>query len=71
MSKPIFVECLPCGERWKVGTTPAAFRAFARLLRNVTCPNCYAKSSRIVLCMTDGPHAVTEARNGKPQPEPT
>jgi len=60
--KPIFVECKPCGERWKVATTPCSIDALAKLKSR--CPNC-EETKQIFLCPTDGENAVTQARDGR------
>lgn len=62
--KPIFAECRKCGERWKIATLPVAIDQLVKAARQ-TCPNC-AEKKAVVLCKTDGPEKVTEARNGKP-----
>lgn len=68
--KPLFVECMDCGERWKVATLPAEILKVARSLTRFCCPFCGAKSDRIGMCATDGPDAVAAARDGKAQVRP-
>lgn len=63
--QPIFVECRPCGERWKVATLPMSALAFAKAFTDVVCPNC-GESKELYPCPTDGPDAVTGPRDGKP-----
>ena len=63
--KPLFAECMTCGERWKVATTLMELGKFAKLLKNARCPNCAETAKKIGLCYTEGPDAVTQARNGK------
>lgn len=61
--RPIFAECQPCGERWKVATTSMPIVALARAFKVATCPNC-GERRKVVLCATDGSDAVTAARDG-------
>lgn len=61
--KPLFVECTPCGARWKIGELPRMLSLMARL-GSQTCPNC-GERKRIVVCYTDGPNAVSEPREGR------
>lgn len=70
MTKPLFIECMECGERWKAATLPLGILKMARALKRVCCPFCGAKSDRIGMCATDGPNAVTAARDGKAQVRP-
>jgi len=61
-SKPWFCECIKCGERWKAATLPmgvAALKAF-----KPKCPNC-GERKRLFMCVTEGPTAITEPRDGK------
>lgn len=63
--KAMFVECSKCGERWKVATLPIGTDEFAKALkRKGDCPNCSEKKE-VFCCKTEGPEAVTEARNGQ------
>lgn len=62
--KPMFVECLVCGERWKLVTVPIEARTFARALKSAMCPHC-AERKRLAVCPTDGPDAVTAPRAGR------
>lgn len=65
MSKPLFAECMDCGERWKIGTLPIPASNFAGICLGVVCPCCKVDYSRISLCQTSGPDAVTEPRKGE------
>lgn len=58
--KPLFVECQNCGERWKWLTLPLAV---TKMPRSARCPNC-GEEERVGICPTEGPHAVTEPRDG-------
>lgn len=64
-SKPFFAECMECGERFKVATLPIQVSTLATLTK-MFCPNCGTGASRLGLCATDGPNAVTAPRDGAP-----
>lgn len=64
--KPLFIECIVCGERWKVATIPVPLGRLSKVLRSCMCPTC-GETKRIVMCPTDGVDAVTEPRAGMPQ----
>jgi Zn finger protein HypA/HybF involved in hydrogenase expression len=66
-NKPLYVECLNCGERWKLLTLPMNFNAAARRLKGAFCPNCDANANQIKLCMTDGESIVVQSRKGTPK----
>jgi hypothetical protein len=67
--QPIFVECSPCGERWKAATLPVAADTLTKLARRLTCPNC-GETRLIFMCDTEGPKAVTGPRDGRPVATP-
>jgi hypothetical protein len=70
----MFVECPHCGERWKALTAelPMKLDDFINRMQPAAdkfCPNC--GRTGCVICPTDGPNKVTEARNGgAPFPPP-
>jgi hypothetical protein len=57
---PVFVECMKCGERWKVARIPLALSTLCELTKRVMCPNCFEKS-KISMCPTHGARAVKRA----------
>lgn len=62
MSVPIFLQCDICEARWQICSVPIAADTFIKAMKAAVCPHCNATTKSHLLCHTDGPHAVTEAR---------
>lgn len=46
---PNYVKCKPCGHRWMGFYLPMPITDAARIMKNLTCPNCAATSKSIVV----------------------
>lgn len=66
MAKELYAECKECEARFKIADLPVGITQLVEITKlKDGCPECGADSGRVVMCPTDGAHAVDRPRKGK------